>query len=175
MTQHSWPLRGAQWLMEPFCWPSYSSCKSYAAHISKSSRRQLTDTLAVARGYQTKPNKAKTIRETAAVRETRGSGKATRGSPPSNRAPACASQCPIIPLATTSPCQPPEEGTERVLAGHLETEINRLRPTIAEKARRPAGLLFELGRRKGARGGEQDRACSRILRVRGTGTPKPYG
>lgn len=33
--------------------------QSYAAHISKNSRRQITDTLAVARGYQTKPNKAK--------------------------------------------------------------------------------------------------------------------
>lgn len=62
--------------------------QSYAAHISKNSRRQITDTLAVARGYQTKPNKAKASRETAAVRETRGSGKASRGSPPSNRAPS---------------------------------------------------------------------------------------
>lgn len=93
--------------------------QGYAAHISKSSRRQ-NYTLAVARGYQTKPNKAKATRETAAVRETRGLGR-----PPSNRTPACASQCPSIPLATTAPCQP-SGGTERVLAGRLETEINRL-------------------------------------------------
>lgn len=33
--------------------------QGYAAHISKSSRRQITDTLAMARGYQTKPNRAK--------------------------------------------------------------------------------------------------------------------
>lgn len=149
--------------------------QGYAAHISKSTRRQITDTLAVAKGNQTKPNKAKATRETAAVRETRGSGKASRGSPPSNRTPACASQCPIFPLATTAPCQPPEEGTERVLASRLETEINRLRPTTAEKARRPAGLLCELGRREGARGGDQDRAGSQVTPVRGTGTPKPHG
>lgn len=36
---------------------------------------KITDTLAVARGYQTKPNKAKATRETAAVTETRGLGR----------------------------------------------------------------------------------------------------
>lgn len=158
MTQHSWPLRGAQWLTEPFCRPSHS-----AVHLPKSSKRQIIGTLDVVRGYQIKqPGRQQQLRDTL------GSGKASRGSPPSNSTSACTSQCPTRSLGNHSPVQALRRSPKAKPS--RSSEVRNESPTSPDCRGGPASSWFAL------RASAAESRIKRVLSpIRPRGTPDPHG